>query len=250
MHKPESNLVQDPNSQDWRAFEDSLDEVRSRCWHEKRKPPQRSTCGFCGRVFEGEGSWNERMEHVGGHYSRDLPEACKEEREDEDLTNWCLQEGVVKEAPNGGHILIDQPVSSVEKTYNTRSADMNMTDATPITPNSGHMDGQFIGMDDSRRQSLQHGAYPPVNGTGRPGSSSGQHNAPNPLPSPLSFDYSLWNDDVPPLPDLEPMPNDHDHTDRLEDLINTLINPKKPRMSKRLQWKCVSQIPSQLKCTY
>jgi len=227
MHKPESNLQQDPNSQDWRAFEDSLEEVRNRCWHEKRKPPQRSTCGFCGRVFEGEGSWNERMEHVGGHYSRDLPEACKEEREDEDLTNWCLQEGVVKEAPNGRHVLVDQPASSVDRPFNNRNIDMNMADATPITPTNGQMDAHFIGMDDSRRQSLHHGAYTPVNGTARPGSSSGQHN-----PS--------WSDVVPPLPDLEPVPNDHDHTDRLEDLINTLINPKKPRMSKRLQWKCVS----------
>ncbi|KAK5943583.1 hypothetical protein PMZ80_004591 [Knufia obscura] len=243
MHKPEGNsgsgtIVQDPNSQDWRQFEDSLEEVRNRCWHEKRKPPQRSTCGFCGRVFEGEGSWNERMEHVGGHYSRDLPEACKEEREDEDLTNWCLQNGVVKEAPNGRHVLVDQPVSSVDKTFNNRNIDMTMSDAPPITPTNGQMDGQFIGMDDSRRQSLQQGEYPPVNingnGTGRPGSSSGQHNAPHPL----SCYSNSWKDAVPPLPELEPMPNDRDDTDRLEDLINTLINPKKPRMSKRLQWRC------------
>jgi len=175
MHKPEAGpgsgaLVQDPNSQDWRQFEDSLEEVRNRCWQEKRKPPQRSTCGFCGRVFEGEGSWNERMEHVGGHYSRDLPEACKEEREDEDLTNWSLMQGVVKEAPNGRHVLVDQPVSSVDRPFTNRNSDMNMSDAPSITPTNGQMEGQFI--------------------------------------------------------------------DRLEDLINTLINPKKPRMSKRLQWRC------------
>ena len=240
MHKPDHlpGVNGDPNSSDWRAFEDSLEEVRARCWQEKRKPPARSTCGFCGRVFDsGESSWNERMEHVGGHYARDLPEVCKEEREDEDLTNWSLEQGIIKEAANGRHVLTDQPAPSSEgRSYNTRSLDISMSDAPPISPTNGQsMDGQFIGMDTSvRRQSLQSSAYPPVNGSGsgRPGSSSGQHNAPLP-PSP-------WQDAVNLLPVLEPNSNDFNSTDRLEDLINTLINPKKPRMSKRLQWRCVS----------
>ena len=183
------------------------------------------------------------MEHVGGHYSRDLPEACKEEREDEDLTNWALQEGVIKEAPNGRHVLTDQPVTSVDRPFNSRNIDMTMSDAPPISPATGQsMDGQFIGTDEARRQSLQQSAYPPVNGleSRRPGSSSGQHHAPYPLP--LLSSYPSWRDAVPPLPDLEPMPNDRDDTDRLEDLINTLINPKKPRMSKRLQWRCVGAL--------
>lgn len=244
MHKPDNvagaaALPQDPNSSDWRAFEDSLEEVRNRCWQEKRKPPQRSTCGFCGRVFEGEGSWNERMEHVGGHYSRDLPEVCKEEREDEDLTNWSLQEGIIKEAPNGRHVLVDQPVSAVDRPFNARNIDINMSDAPPISPTNGQlMDGQFTGMDDSRRQSLQQSPYPPINGSGRPGSSSGQHLTPHPLL--LTPETSSSKDFVPPLPTLDFMSNDDHMTDRLEDLINTLINPKKPRMSKRLQWRCVS----------
>lgn len=243
MHKPEtgpgSALQQDPNSSDWRAFEDSLEEVRNRCWHEKRKPPSRSTCGFCGRTFEGEGSWNERMEHVGGHYSRDLPEACREEREDEDLTNWALQENIVKEAPNGRHVLVDQPASAIDKPFSHRNVDTTMSDAPPISPTNGQgIDGNFLGTEDFRRTSFP-SAYPPLNGTGRPGSSSGQHPAPHPLRDQLHSSPSSWLNFAPPLPSLELMPNEAG-TDRLEDLINTLINPKKPRMSKRLQWRCVS----------
>lgn len=244
MHKPESGpgsaLSPDSNSSDWRAFEDSLEEVRNRCWHEKRKPPQRSTCGFCGRVFDGEGSWNERMEHVGGHYSRDLPENCREEREDEDLTNWSVQEGIIKQAPNGRHVLVDQPASAVTS---SRNIDVSMSDAPPISPTNGQsMDGQFIGMDNSRRQSLQQSTYPPINGSGRPGSSSGQHDAPLPLCQCRNQASQLGATLGSPLPVVEPISNCPDDTDRLEDLINTLINPKKPRMSKRLQWRCVSAL--------
>lgn len=132
MHKPESGPGSGPypptnaDAKDWRAFEDSLEDVRNRCWVEKRKPPQRSTCGFCGRVFEGDGSWNERMEHVGGHFSRDIVEA-KEEREDEDLTNWAVQEGIIKDGGNGRHVLIDQPPNIGERPFGSR--DVNMTDA-------------------------------------------------------------------------------------------------------------------------
>ena len=136
MHKPETGPGSAPlptpsnhaDAKDWRAFEESLEEVRNRCWMEKRKPPRRSTCGFCGRVFEGEGSWNERMEHVGGHFSRDIVEA-KEEREDEDLTNWALQENIIKEVGNGRHVLVDQPPTPSERSYLARDRDVAMSDA-------------------------------------------------------------------------------------------------------------------------
>jgi len=80
---------------------------------EKASPTQHLR--FCGRTFEGEGSWNERMEHVGGHFSRDIVEA-KEEREDEDLTNWAVQEGIIKDGGNGRHVLIDQPPTCQRET--------------------------------------------------------------------------------------------------------------------------------------
>lgn len=181
MHKPESvpgsgTMSNDQNSADWRAFDDSLEEVRNRCWHEKRKPPQRSTCGFCGRVFEGEGSWNERMEHVGSHYSRDLPEACKEEREDEDLTNWAVQEGIIKDAGNGRHVLVDQPASSSsDRPYMARGSDIQMSDAPPITPTNGQpIDGEYSSVMEKIRDPTSTGAQPCFGGCDRLRSSSDQ----------------------------------------------------------------------------
>ena len=230
MHKPETlpgpAVSTDPNSSDWRAFEDSLEDVRARCWQERRKPPARSTCGFCGRVFEGEGSWNERMEHVGGHYARDLPENCREEREDEDLTVWSLQQGIIKQALNGRHVLSDQPVTS-SIINNTRQLDVGMLDAPPISPTNGQaMEGQFIGTD-SNSQNLPQSAYPPINGSERPGSSSGQHTlALSRLMLSHITSFPIFANNLFP--------------DRLEDLLKTLRQPRKPRMSKRLQWHCVS----------
>ena len=59
------------------------------------------------------------MEHVGGHFSRDVIEA-KEEREDEDLTHWALHEGIIKDAGSGVHVLADQPPSTSEFLGNDR----------------------------------------------------------------------------------------------------------------------------------
>ncbi|KAJ9253884.1 hypothetical protein DTO195F2_6861 [Paecilomyces variotii] len=75
------------------AFEASLESVRSRCWHEKRKPPQRSQCGFCGKEFSGPASWDERMEHVGKHFEKG---AANDEAEDVELRAWALSEGIIR----------------------------------------------------------------------------------------------------------------------------------------------------------
>ncbi|KAL2426984.1 hypothetical protein ABEF95_005912 [Exophiala dermatitidis] len=165
MHKPETGpgsapfSPSNPDPKDWRAFEDSLEEVRNRCWVEKRKPPQRSTCGFCGRVFEGEGSWNERMEHVGGHFSRDIVEA-KEEREDEDLTNWALQEGIIKDGGNGRHVLVDQPPASGERPYLARGdRDVVMADAPSSDGFSRDPDQSPSLSASSRRPESERGDY-------------------------------------------------------------------------------------------
>lgn len=189
MHKPESGpgsatfSPTNADPKDWRLFEDSLEDVRSRCWVEKRKPPQRSTCGFCGRVFEGEGSWNERMEHVGGHFSRDIVEA-KEEREDEDLTNWAVQENIIKVGPAGRHVLVDQPPVSGDRPYMGRDRDTAMTDAP--TSDSASRDpeqspslsassrkreseaGDFFGKPESPRESRRLSSALSSNGTPRP----------------------------------------------------------------------------------
>lgn len=102
------------------AFDASLELTRERCWISLRDPPPRSTCGFCchGRtgskkahvhvkdedceaeddttegkevVFEGTGAWDERMEHVGKH----LEAGETGEREDENLRDWMVSQGLV-----------------------------------------------------------------------------------------------------------------------------------------------------------
>ncbi|RMZ90172.1 hypothetical protein DV736_g2583, partial [Chaetothyriales sp. CBS 134916] len=209
MHKPETGpgsgtfTPGQESSADWKAFEDSLEGVRQRCWVERRKPPQRSTCGFCGRVFEGEGSWNERMEHVGGHFSRDVIEA-KEEREDEDLTNWALQEGIIKDTGNGSYVLSDQPSGALPCT-NTAISN-NLIDPS-ISNSSGFADSN---------------GYGPASAVGGP-----------PL-SPMS-ERRNYNLAPPPLGSNGAKA---ESGDRLEDLIHQLTKPKEPKLQRRLTWKC------------
>lgn len=231
MHKPESGpgsgtsptaSTGGENNKDWRAFEDSLEDVRSRCWHERRKPPQRSTCGFCGRVFEGEGSWNERMEHVGGHFSRDIPEACKEEREDEDLTHWALQENIVKELGNGRHVLVDQPPTAGERPYVSRDRDISMTDAPPVTPTQANGNGSQHDDDSAIDRSLS-ASY--QNGQG--------------LRAPLSPDSRRGYNVAPPPLRPYAFGEKEESNDRLEELVNTLLQPKRAKQMRRFTWKCV-----------
>ena len=75
-------------------FEQSLEDVRARCWVEQRKPPGQSQCGFCGRVFCGPTSWDERMEHVGRHFEKDG--FLGDEVEDLELRKWAVEEGIVR----------------------------------------------------------------------------------------------------------------------------------------------------------
>jgi hypothetical protein len=279
MHKPETGPGSGPiapgnaGDKDWRAFEDSLEEVRNRCWMEKRKPPQRSTCGFCGRVFEGEGSWNERMEHVGGHFSRDIVEA-KEEREDEDLTNWAIMQGIIKDGGNGRHVLVDQPPTATERPYLTRDRDVAMTDAPSSDGISRDAEGspslsassRKLDTDsnypnlDSPREGRRLSNAMSANGTPRAPSApllaaAGQALAAAALgatpgspesklqPPPTPPERRGYNLAPPPLQGARQSsaPADNGSGDRLEDLINQLIKPKPPKTHRRLTWKCVSE---------
>lgn len=101
MHKPRSPSTGTSLSKDEESFEASLEEVRQRCWTERRRPPQKSICGFCGRAFEGEQTWDNRMEHVSKHFEK----GDGEEGEDEELRSWALQEGIVEKAGDGNYRL-------------------------------------------------------------------------------------------------------------------------------------------------
>ncbi|RLM02008.1 hypothetical protein CFD26_109110 [Aspergillus turcosus] len=89
--------------QERQAFEASLEDVRARCWHEQRKPPQQSSCGFCGRKFPGPNSWNDRMDHVGRHFEKD--EAPREEAEDIALRDWAISERIIQRDSKGQWVL-------------------------------------------------------------------------------------------------------------------------------------------------
>lgn len=262
MHKPENGpgsgvfAPGQENSADWKAFEDTLESVRQRCWVEKRKPPQRSTCGFCGRVFEGEGSWNDRMEHVGGHFSRDVIDS-KEEREDEDLTNWAMEQGIIKDAGNGRHILADQPPSTRTDTFLPTSA-LTPTDVFVQVP------GQELPMNHSLIDPSisQAGAYQDPNAPFSPTNGMDPHayaqmmqehfalfadTDSGPLTLPFQpgglgspSDRRNYNVAPPPLGGLGEAGKEDGSGDRLEDLIHQLTKPKEPLIQRRLNWKCVS----------
>jgi len=66
--------------------------IQERCRKERRQPPQRSMCGFtnCRQIFDGHGSWEERMEHVGRHY-----ENAAASGEDVGPENWVMDPSLI-----------------------------------------------------------------------------------------------------------------------------------------------------------
>jgi hypothetical protein len=95
MHAPwlQHNQRRTATEAESAAFDESLDEIRQRCWHQLRHPPHQSHCGFCRELFVGAGSWDARMEHVGRHFERE--DHLGEELEDLSLREWGLREGVL-----------------------------------------------------------------------------------------------------------------------------------------------------------
>ncbi|KAK5550505.1 hypothetical protein LTR46_011485 [Exophiala xenobiotica] len=72
----------------------------------RRAAPESSTCGFCGEEFAGSASWTKRMTHVGTHYRK-----CDvNEREDENLRVWAIENVIIRDAGNGRYALIERSV--------------------------------------------------------------------------------------------------------------------------------------------
>ncbi|KAL2444541.1 hypothetical protein ABEF95_017026 [Exophiala dermatitidis] len=95
-------------------FEKELEEIRSRCWVDRRGPPNRSACGFCGETFadaddEGEAgqgrSWEERMHHVGRHLEKQEVNVHEEEV-DQGLREWAITENIIRRGRNGEYQLV------------------------------------------------------------------------------------------------------------------------------------------------
>lgn len=130
-----------PTKEDEAAFEDQLENIRARCWHVRRRAPNRSLCGFCSKVFDadyyesspastgsagnggngsnnGEGgseekAWEERMEHVGRHYEKEGVDKAQEDI-DEDLVDWGLETGVLRRLEDGRPWLVTAEVPTKE----------------------------------------------------------------------------------------------------------------------------------------
>jgi hypothetical protein len=117
MHKfsawgaKEYNQVSKMEKEEFDAY---MEDVRERCWIQKRDPPGKIGCGLCGEVFiEGEGRrdvWESRMEHVAKHYELDVDKAT--EKADKDLLQWCLDNDIVRLA--GDRSLLTQLVGDHE----------------------------------------------------------------------------------------------------------------------------------------
>lgn len=122
MHGPGQSRSSHKNmtSAETNEFEVQIEAIRQRCWVQLRNPPPRSFCGFCrfeheqqqkqqhdhiingldiqsglggmvDMVFEGDGAWDDRMEHVGKH----LEKGETGEAEDDGLRQWMVDEGLL-----------------------------------------------------------------------------------------------------------------------------------------------------------
>lgn len=101
MHSPRGSSSQVEHD----AFAASMEKASVRCLQNIRDPPLRSVCGYCAGqgtgLFEGEGSWEARMEHVGRHLeSGDGDNQAWDE--DIGLRDWMAKEGLIEKASEGG----------------------------------------------------------------------------------------------------------------------------------------------------
>lgn len=74
--------------------------AEQRCYIRVRHPPSRSCCLLCSADFEGPGSWEERMEHVGRHFEQHKkegkgPRPVSAWRVDMTVERWLEAEGLI-----------------------------------------------------------------------------------------------------------------------------------------------------------
>lgn len=105
------------------ASEKTLERIQKRCWRKLRDTPPTSTCGICPHVkmvsppageagpdrspttaWEGPGSWDDRMEHVGRHLEKG--EGDGKEDEDEGLRAWMVRERLLMPTRAGGWVVV------------------------------------------------------------------------------------------------------------------------------------------------
>lgn len=87
--------------------EDQIQEIQKRCYRQLRSPPPVSNCVLCPRTFSGPNSWEERLEHVGGHLERERKNGGNAVdvttwRQDPALRDYLLIEGIIEMDPVRG----------------------------------------------------------------------------------------------------------------------------------------------------
>jgi len=70
------------------AVEEILGQAAERCYKVLRQAPMQSSCALCNERFDGPGSFDQRLEHIGKH----LEDARKEGKESEELSAWAIDE--------------------------------------------------------------------------------------------------------------------------------------------------------------
>jgi hypothetical protein len=111
MHGPALSALEDGRN----TSDQVLEAIQKRCWVPLRESPPRSVCGICphtaaapatggagpdrapGSLWDGPGTWDDRMEHVGRHLEKG--EGGGDEDEDVGLREWMRREGLL--APDG-----------------------------------------------------------------------------------------------------------------------------------------------------
>ena len=145
MHTPWSPPTKPPSKKASEEFEEGLEEVRQRCWIEKRQAPKSRRCIFCSQPFEGETAWEERMEHIGKHFEkaeRDKKDLAGGE-EDPELRLWALQEGIVVDCGDKGCWL-----AGLQETWGAvRSSGMARTIRGKVME-AGEVDEDAVGEDE------------------------------------------------------------------------------------------------------
>lgn len=103
MHAPPSSA---PHAEK-QAFENKISETQERCHRQLRSPPPRSKCPYCpDKVFEGPGSWTDRLEHVGKHLEKNDVKK-EDEVEDEELRSWMMEQGFMEWKTHTGYKVIN-----------------------------------------------------------------------------------------------------------------------------------------------
>jgi hypothetical protein len=92
--------------------EDTFYIHQNRCYRRLRDPPSQSRCLFCDQNFSGITSWDERMEHVGRHLDQwrragETPPAVERWRDDPDLEQWLLAQGLLYPTSDGAWKITD-----------------------------------------------------------------------------------------------------------------------------------------------